>query len=312
MLTLAESVQYEGYNGLTEGVIEMFRQTSPILATIPMTKIEGDSYTYRTQTQLPSIGWRAVNQTWPESTGTINPTTERLQILGGEVMMDRFIVNTQGKGRMGIDVKAQQYALKSQAAANEYDRCFFEGDDLNDPNEMVGLRRRLTGNQVIQAATNGTALTLALLDQFLDLVPFDNKHLYMNKTLRRKITSLVNAATGTGRIMWTQDEYGRQQMSYAGVPIHVIERQGDASTILDFDETCGTSAVTASMYLCSYGPGRVHGIYNGADGGEKMVDVVDFGELQAAPRHMGRIEAYFGLVVEHGRAAARMRGLTNA
>jgi hypothetical protein len=43
-----------------------------------------------------------------------------------------------------------------------------------------------------------------------------------------------------------------------------------------------------------------------------MVEVTDFGEIQSAPRHLGRIEFYAGMAIKHPRAAARIRGILNA
>lgn len=312
-MLLSDAVQFDGYTGLEQAVVKMFMQESPILEELPFVGIEGDSYTYRTEKTLPAVEWRAVNGVYSDSTGTINPTTERLFILGGEVKIDRFIIATQGKGARGIDIKAYQYKMKSQAVANAFDLAFFEGDDLVNPNQMVGLRRRLTGNQVLLAGTNGAALTLAMLDQLIDLVPFGNKRLYMNRTSRRKITSLANGSAGsntlTYRITTDIDGFGRQISVYNGVPIRIVEQKGDASTILDFDETAGSSNVTASIYCVSFGEETVHGIYNG---NSKVATVEDFGEMQAAPVHLGRIEAYYGMAVKHGRAAARLRGVLNA
>jgi hypothetical protein len=311
VLTLAEAVQYDGYNGLERGVIKKFTQVSPILEMIPMRKIEGNSSTYREEVSLPGIAWRGVNQGYTPSHGVIQPRTETLKIVGGEVQMDNYIVETEGQGENAVDIKAHQYEMEAQALANEFDRAFFEGDDLVDPNELVGLRRRLTGNQVILAGSGGATLTLAMLDELLDRVPFPDKVLFMNRVARRKVMSLIRAATGTMQISTTQDSFGRMVTAYADVPIRIIERTGDGSTILDYDEDPGDgTADTTSIYVVSFGLDRVHGIYNKANG--KVVDVKDFGEIQAEPQHLGRIEAFYGLMVKHGRAAARLRGVTNS
>jgi hypothetical protein len=259
---------------------------------------------------MPGIAWRAVNQTYTESTGIIVPRQEKLMIVGGEVFIDNFIVKTQTGQRGGLNAKVTQFEMKARALANEFDRAFFEGDDLVDTNELVGLRRRLTGNQVLLQAAGGGALTLAKLNELLDAVPFPNKHLFMNRTLRRKVTDLLNAVSGSAYISWDQGTFGRQTMRYAEVPIHIIEETGTGSTLLDFNEDPGdATADTASIYCVSFGTDRVHGIRNGSN---RVVDVEDFGEIQAKPGHLGRIEAYYGMAIRHPRAAARLRGITNA
>ncbi len=205
----------------------MFTQTSPVLDIAPFTKIEGDSITWRREASLPGTAWRPVGGTYTSSEGRIDAFTERLMILGGEVTMDNFVVATQGKGDNAIDIKASHYSLKAQAIANAFDQAFFEGDDLVDPNTMVGLRRRLSGNQVLNfGATAGTTLTLAMLDQLRDTVPFANACYFMNRTLRRKVSALIQAQTGSGRIDYTQDSFGRQIVMYADTPIYIVERTG--------------------------------------------------------------------------------------
>lgn len=307
-LTLLDAAIQQRVDRLQMATVAMFAQASPLMERLPFRKIDGSALTYDVESALPGIAWRAVNSPYTESTGLINPTTERLKILGGEVKVDNFIINTQPSGVK--DVKARQFAMKVRALANEWDRAFLEGDDLVDPNQMVGLRRRLTGAQVLLQAAGGGTLTLAALDQLIDLVPFPDKVLLMNRTARRKVTTLVNAVGGSSLISYTQDTFGRQVRQYAEVPILVVETLGDASTYLDYDEDPGDGVSdTASIYCVAMGEGRVEGIYNHAGG--KMVDVKDFGEQQAEPRIMGRIEGNFGMAIYHPRAAARLRGITN-
>lgn len=308
MLTLLQQAIRQG--GLTDGevaTVAMFDRNSRILEELPFLKISGGAFAYNREAALPGVAWRDVNEGYSESTSIVLPFIEKLHILGGDVKIDNYILNTQL--RRSPDLKAQEYARKAKALAIEFDRAWFEGDDLVNDKEMVGLRRRLSGSQVILAGAGGATLTLAMIDNLLDLVPFDNKALYMNRTLRRKITALVNAAGGSARIEYTQDDYGRQVTKYAGVPIKIMETMGDASTILDFDEDPGDGVSdTASIYVMAPGMETIHGIYNGD---AKIVTVKDWGEIPTAPQNLGRIEGYYGQVIKHPRAAARLRGITN-
>lgn len=308
MLTLLQQAIRQG--ALTDqevGTVAMFDRNSKILEEIPFVKIQGSAYPYNRESALPGVAWRDVNEGYSESTSIVLPFIEKLHILGGDVKIDKFILRTQL--RRSPELKAQEYARKAKALAIEFDRAWFEGDDLVNDKEMVGLRRRLSGSQVILAGAGGATLTLAMIDNLLDLVPFGNKRLYVNRTMRRKITALVNAAGGSARISYTQDSYGNQQESYAGVPLKIMETMGDASTILDYDEDPGDGvADTASMYVMAPGEDTIHGIYNGD---AKVVEVQDWGEIPTAPQVLGRIEGYYGMVFKHPRAAARLRGITN-
>lgn len=306
-ITLLESIKgTKDY--LRAGVIKTIVETSPILQFIKMKTIRGNAYRYMIEGALPNVAFRGVNSTWTRSSGVINPQAEVLSIMGGEVTVDNFQVKTEGNI---YDLKAKQYELFSRAMAINFSQTFFEGDTNIDPNAFDGLRRRITGNQLLVAGANGAALSLDMLDQAIDLVIGDSegKYIFLNKTLRRKITSLARAQTGTARIEESRDDFNRQLMKYAGIPLYVVERSDDASTILDFDETVGSSNVTASLYIVRFGNEEmVFGIQG--EGGD--IQVKDFGEIQAEPVHMGRAEWYVGMVVAHPRAAARVYGILNA
>lgn len=293
---------------LERSVSRIIVERSPILEYVPQMTISGPAYRYNREQSLGTIQFRGVNGTYNADAGVINPQAEFLVIMGGEVILDKFEVDMMSNL---IDLKAQKFAMKARALGLKYSETFFEGDSTVDPYSFDGLRKRLTGNQLIDAGDGGATLTLAMIDQLLDAVVGDNsdKVLFMNKTLRRKVTSLVSAQTGTARIDYTQDNFGRQQQMYAGVPIRVIERDDDASTFLGFDEDEGTGGVdnTASIYCVRFGMEYVHGIQ-----GMSLPSVKDFGELESAPRHMGRLEWYTGLVVKHPRAAARLYHINNA
>lgn len=304
-VTLLEAAKHS-QDALERAITKVIVESSPILEYLPMKTISGPAYRYHLETSLGGISFRGVNGTYTPSAGVINPRFEPLVIMGGEVKVDNFEVAVMSNL---LPLKAEKYRMKARAAGIKFSETFFEGDTAVDPYAFDGLRKRLTGNQVLWAGANGGPLTLALLDALLDSVVGDNsrKVLFMNPTLRRKVTSLVRAQTGSSLITFTQDAFGRQQMAYADCPIRVVMREDDGSTILDFDETRGTNNQTASIYCVRAGDDFVHGIQHGA-----LPSVKDFGETEAAPAHMGRIEWYCGIVVKHPRSAARLGGVTNA
>ncbi len=297
-----------------KGVVKRFTQTSDFLKVVPFEQISGSTYTYRIEEVAPGVSWRDVNEPYPESTGVIAPRTESLMILGGDVFVDNFIRRTQRKSGDSFDVEAQQYDMKARSLAREVERAAFEGDPLVDPSEMMGLRARLTGSQVISAGTNGATLTLAMLDSLIDAVGMDlgPLHLWMNKTNRRKITNLMNAAGSSVVINYSMEERGKINdliPAYQGIPIHVVEDSFDFSTLLGFDEIQGSSSIASSIYVTAMSKDMgVHMLYNG-DGPTVDVKVVGQTLLSAAPGQVGRIEFYPGMAIKHPRAAARLRGV---
>src|SRR4051794_10066634 len=98
MLTLAEALKVRQKPN-ERGVLEEFVLQNPLLELLPFKIIAGNSYKYNHEQTLPGVAFRAVNTSYVESTGTVNPLTESLTILGGESDVDRFLVKTQPTGQ---------------------------------------------------------------------------------------------------------------------------------------------------------------------------------------------------------------------
>lgn len=304
-ITLLEAAKHS-QDDLERAVSKIIVESSPALEYLPMRTINGPAYRYHQEQSLGTVAFRGVGGTYTPDAGIINPIFEPLVILGGEVQIDNFEVEVM---QNLLNLKAEKYRMKARQVGITFTENFFEGDTAVDPFAFDGIRKRLTGGQKIAVATNGNPLTLALLDQLLDQVVGDapDKVLFMSPSVRRKITSLVRAQTGSSLINFTQDQFGKQQLAYAGSTIRVVRREDDGSTILDYDETQGSSSVTASVYCVRFGPDYTMGIQS-----RGLPSVKDFGEIQSAPKHLGRIEWFMGLVVKHPRAAARLHGITDA
>lgn len=314
-LTLADHAM-QSTDLFEKGVVKQFVTTSDVMDLLEFKKIRGDAYKYRQEDVMPGVSWRRVNEAYPESTGLISPRTESLMIVGGDVFADDFIIQTQAMDGDGIDELAVQFDMKSRALAREFERAFFEGDPQVDPDELMGLRPRLTGGQVTLAGSGGAVLQTAMLDALLDNVAMGvgSAHLFMNKTLRRKLTGLVLTAGGSQQIQYGSiDKVGKQITMYNGVAVHTPEELFSTTTLLGMDEDPGDgTADTGSIYAVVFGEEMgVHAIYNG-NGPIAKAHVVGSSLLGTAPGKIGRIEAYYGLCIKNPRAAARLRGVLAA
>jgi hypothetical protein len=303
MLTLLEAAKLV-QDPLARGVIEIFPRTSPVLERLPFFNVNGQAYKYNQEKTLPGIAFRGINESYTESTGIVNPQVEPLFVLGGISQVDRALVKTQGDVN---SLRATYDAMKAKAAALEYTRAFFKGANAGNPNEFDGLEARCTGTQVINmgSTSGGDALTLDGLDLLLDAVQGGADALFMNKTLRRKVSKLVRAA-GQAMEMVT-DSFGRQLASYAGVPIAVIEQDKDGAEILPFTEANpgGGTAASSSIYAVKFGAAEyVSGLQAG------MMDVIDLG--LSGIFYQTLIEWITGMGIFHPKAAARLRGIKNA
>jgi hypothetical protein len=302
-VTMLEAAKHSK-DALEASVAKIIVETSPVLEYLPQKTIMGPAFRYHREASLGTINFRGVGGTYTPDAGVINPLFEPLVIMGGEVKIDNFEVEVMSNL---LNLKAEKYRMKARQAGIKFSETFFEGDTAVDAFSFDGLRKRLTGTQLVTAGGNGAALALSMLDELLDTVIGDgsDKQLWMSPAMRRDLTALVRAQTGSSLINFTQDVFGKQQMAYAGTPIRIVRREDDGSSFFGFDETVGSSDVTASIYCTRMGADYLHGIQS-----KSLPTVKDFGEVEAGPYHLGRIEWYTGIVLKHPRAAARLRGIT--
>jgi hypothetical protein len=302
-LTLVEAAK-QSQDPIQSAIIEMYARSSPILRVLPFTDIQGTSLRYNREENLPGIGFRGVNEAYAESTGVLNPQVETLAIAGGDLDVDKFIIDT-----MGGDQREIQEEMKVKALALAWTKKFIKGDSESDPREFDGLQARLTGDQLLDAGSTdgGDALSLLKLDELIDLVD-DPTHLIFNKTMRRRLTQASRNQSVGGHVRFDIDEFGRQVMMYNDLPILDAAKDNEGNEILPFTEvgSGGATATATSIYCISAGPGMLDGIQNGT------IDARDLGELESKPALRTRVEWYSGIAMWHGKAAARLRGIKDA
>lgn len=284
---------------MRKGIVQLITNVSIFLRLLRFVPVDGFTYTYSRQTTLGGIAFRTLNASYTPDVGVVNPLIESLGILGGEVKTDRQIVNKQG------DVaRANTIAAKVKKSGLFFDKYVIDGDPANDPAQFYGLNARLTGNQVQSAGTNGGQITTDLFDAAIDAVvgTNENKVLVMNKAIRRKLTKLVTGLAGGASVL----DVGNQLTKYNGVPIEILDEDGDEAAILGFDETQGSSNVTTSAY-CIRAGSDVEGEFVQGLIGSQMIEHVQVGLLGTYFSDI--VEANMGLAVFHPRSACRIKGI---
>ena len=288
--------------------IEEYAASSAVLAVIPFRTVPGGSLPYNREDTLPNIGFRGVNEAYIEGTGIINPQVEVCKIAGGDLDVDRYIIDTQGEG-----VRSAHELMKVKSLAHSWTRNFIKGDSISNPRVFDGLQVRLTGSQLIGNANAGAALSLLKLDQLIDQVT-NPTHLIMSKDMRRLLTAASRATGITGFIQWEKNTLGQQIARYADLPICEVYQDNTDADILPFTETSPdgtTSTACASIYCVSFGDMMVEGI-QGSVNGQPGISVRDLGELETKPVMRTRVDWYTSIAIMHGRGAARLSGILNA
>ena len=194
------------------------------------------------------------------------------------------------------------------------------GDADVDTKSFDGLKKRLTGKQVIDAAENGMPILgdsnadihkfFDKLDELLGAVPGinpTNGAIYASSAIIRKIGSAMRHISYDTTLQ--QDIVGKRTMQWNGIPLLEAGQTPAGEEILDNNETQGTNSTTTSIYAVKFGASEgdqgVTGLTNGG------VQVEDLGQLQEKPAYRTRIEFYCGLGVFSGKAAARLKGVVN-
>ncbi len=308
-LTLAESAKLST-DQLQRGVIETFVQESPILDRLPLIPVVGNSYRYNEESTLPGVSFRAVNEPYPESTGTLNQRVENLAILGGDADLDKFIVQTRGNIN---DQRAVQTAMKVKAASIHFADQFFNGDVMVDPKGFDGLRKRLIGRQVIDAKGIGPVAgghdffdTLDALTNQVRGMSGTNGALYMNAAIRAKIVSGFRRLGG-GELL-VSEIAGKRALMWNGIPLLDAGQRLDGTDVLPL--TAGTGGKeTGDIYAVRFGTTEadagVSGLTNGG------IQTTDLGEAHDKPVLRTRIDFYCGIALFSGKAAARLTNVLN-
>lgn len=302
-LTLIEAAKINSGDVLKSSIIELYARNSDILLNLPFEGITGNALRYNREDKLPGVGFRGVNEAYTESTGVINPQVESLVIAGGDLDVDKFIMDTHGP-----DVRATHEAQKVRALALRWTKAFVKGDADTDPRELDGLQKRVTGAMLVEnvSAGTGVALSLGSLDAAVDQV-INPTHIVMNKTVRRLLTAAARTTTVAGFINFALDAFGRRVYTYNDLPILIVDEDEAGAQIMPFTEAAGGGGSTStSIYVVSFGDSMLTGIQNGD------IQVRDLGELETKPAFRTRVEWYSGIAIYHGRAVSRLRGITNA
>jgi hypothetical protein len=211
-----------------------------------------------------------------------------------------------------------------KAAAYKYQETFINGDVAVDANSFDGLKKRLTGAQVIDAGVNGLAVVgadsaarHAFLDKFDELLASvpgldgSNGAIFVNDLVKAK---LMSSARREHIATTTVDDFGKSTDRYRGIAIRDVGTNAAGTRIIPQTETQGASSVASSAYAVKFGADEEDRAVTGltAEGIPNVFDVRDLGELQAKPSERIRIEGFIGLALFGGKAAGRLRGILAA
>jgi len=308
MITVVEYAKGLANEDIRKAPIVMFAEYSDVLQRLPIQGLAGSVYVGYRQAVLPTLSFRGINETSTTGHGTLTPYQEATYIMDHDIDVDRAIVDRHGMSRRDYENK-----LGLTAAARLWVDSFFRGDQSSDPRVFNGLQvraGRFSRTRHNSTASGGAALSLANLDQALNqtrkegkstviIAPYDSIPLWI---------AAARTTTLTGFVMQTWDETGAPKMSYAGHDFLWGYPKDDHAPVLGFTEVAsgGGAAVTASLYIATFGEGYLHGIQI------QPLAYEDVGLLQDRITYRSHIKWDVGLVDDHKYCLTRLDSWTNA
>ena len=279
---------------LLRGVIETVSKESTVLRYLPFLQVVGNSIAYNRENDMPAAAFYQPGDTWVEATPTFSRHTAKLTILGGDADVDNFLQNTYADAN---DIEAEVIANRAKSVAHGFSDSFFNGDATVNPKSFDGLHKLTSGGQTITAGSNGGALTLAKLDELVDMVkPGKPDLLFMSKRTRRKLKDLRRSS---GSVVETGvNQFGQQVDFYDGIPLVVDDFIKD-------DRTLGTGTNLSTIYAVRIGQSTgVMGLEHGG------ISIERVGELETKDATRTRIKWYCGLALFSSLGAAKLEGIS--
>jgi len=287
-------------NDLVAGVIEEIIDKEDLFAVLPFTRTEGKAYVYNRENVISEGAFIDPNETVTEEASTFTQVTANLKILAGDVDVDKFLDATMGDTN---NQKAIQIAAKAKGLARKFRATLAIGDSGVNAKEFDGVSSLVTVGQTIDAAVNGAALTLDMLDELLDMVPNGADAIMMRSGTARALRTLLRASGGLEPAHVMMENFGRPMLTHNGVPVIIND-------FLPGDEDQGSSTgVCCSIYAMRLNEvDGLHGIYGGNSAG---IVVEDIGTVQNKDATRTRLKWYCGTALKSTKSLARLQGVTN-
>jgi hypothetical protein len=311
LITVAEYAKSFDNTDLRRPPIEMFAASTDVFDAMPFEGLRGSVFQYYRQAVLSSPQFRAINEASTSGHGFITPLQENTAVIDHDIDVDRAIIDRHGPERRGYEERMGLTAFGQLWATTS-----IKGDTSVNSRVFNGLQARCTkygrDNHGKNTGVGGGALSLGDLDQTINMV---NKptHIIAPYLSRPLWIALARNQTLAGFVLQEFDVSGNKgvggvKASYAGLEFLWGYPKDDHPYMLDFNEVAsgGGGAVTASLYVVSFGEGRLRGLQL------RPLGVLDIGLLQDGKTFRTHISWDVGMVDEHKYCIARLDSWTNA
>lgn len=301
-VTLVESAKL-ALDMLVAGVIEKVVTVNKMFQVIRFDGIEGNSLAYNRENVLGGAGVSGVGTiissgaTDPilggntaKDAATFTKVNANLTRIIGDAEVDNLIQATRSGD--GNDQEATQIGSKAKKVGRIYQHMFINGTGAGD--EFNGLINLCPAGQTRTAATNGEALSFAILDDLLGrVIDKDGEVDYFAMNIRT-INSYFELLRGLGGAAIDHTvtlPSGDQVPAYRGTPIF-------RNDYVPITQTQGTETAATTIFAGTLDEGsRTQGLAGITAQKEAGIRIVEVGEAEDKDETITRVKWYCGLAL---------------
>ena len=316
MPTLSE-YQKLANDDVTAGVFDNIITASELAPFLQFSSFSGNSLVYNRENTLGAAATHQVGDVWSDTEPSYTKKTVSLTTVGVQHPLDRFAMQTAD------NVQSQEAVLLSKMAKSivrKLEDLLLNGNSGSTSTEPEGLTSLLISDSRLLMMDDGsqpasitgaeTELTLDRLDAMIDLVENGKPDfLMMNKTMRRKMTSLARA-TGSGVVLTSADMFGHQYVVYNGIPVVINDFVSNSEQYEQGDSQWPSSSAT-TIYAIKTGQEKQGWtvIHNGS---VLDPDIQRLGTKFDKNEDVYRMAVYLNAVVYSAKSCAGLAGIDSA
>jgi len=313
MVTLAEFAKLET-SPVNAGVIEEIIIADELMSLLQFKSFEGNAFLYNRELALGASATHQVGDTWTDTEPTYTQKTASLSTLGVQHSLDQFIKQTRGSVN---DQKAVLLKQMAKSLGLELARLMIVGEPEATSTHFEGLDSLVRSETRMMAMDDGnvdgpgaaeTELTIDRLDAMIDLVEGNVQSLVMNRTMRRKLTSLARAS-GSGVMLGQMDMFGRQVMTYNGIPVVINQNITNAEQYNDAGTWSSSTATTIFALIHGEDEQGLTILHNGSI---LTPEIQEIGIKENKNEELFRMVMYLAPIVLSTKKIAALGGIDSA
>lgn len=314
--TLAELSKIET-DTLRKSVMDTLLMEASVLELVPWETIGALATTVVRYKDLPSIGFRKVNEGYAEGTGHLEQGVENISLMGCYLDTDKAIARAKNTI---ADARAIQQVMALKGMAYKFNEKFILGNPLTDPKEFKGVLERVdtlyadgyTNQKIDNGGTAGDGILLSSteshnflnkLDQLIYAIKGHNPDfLFMNS----KMLLALRAVLRKEKLLdYGKDMFDRKVDMYGATRLVDIGVKANQTTeiIINTEDTAGETGGSecTSIYAVKLGIGEfLWGIQ------EYPIEVEDKGLLEDKPVYRTEVDWPLGLAMADPYSMARL------